>query len=106
MPLLQVRYGLKASIPSAATLGELLYTIDTKELFVGTGTGISVLTTSSSPFVAHEFVTSYDVSTRTFGATQPSYSDLLLDCGSSVDNTLASIIYDFEGAAYDFGGAL
>ncbi|TQR31059.1 discoidin domain-containing protein [Brevibacillus brevis] len=42
---IKLKRGLKANLPSAASAGEPLFTTDTKELFIGTGDGISAIGT-------------------------------------------------------------
>lgn len=38
-----IKRGLQANLPSSASIGELLFTTDTKRVYVGTGSGITLV---------------------------------------------------------------
>jgi hypothetical protein len=44
MATIKIKRGTKANLPSSANQGEPIYTTDSKELFVGSGSGIDQIT--------------------------------------------------------------
>jgi hypothetical protein len=96
--IIQLRRGTKASLPSVANAGELMYTTDTKEIFVGNGNGNGV----TSLVKKHNCV----------AVTSPTATDDI-DAGYTVGslwvNTAANLFYvctdsTADGAVWAIGG--
>lgn len=91
---MQIKRGLHSSLPSTALTGEPVWTTDTHQLYVGTGSSLIEFSSTSAVAAAisaaisglvfpssagpttHEWIASYNATTGAFTLTRPDYSDL------------------------------
>ena len=107
MAALQLRRGLKANLPAVAVVGEPLIATDTRELFIGTGTGTykvgDVVFASVAPVVEKEKIWVDTTANQIYRASDDGAT--WITCTAVVDLT-ALIPKTDIATATDLGGAL
>jgi len=91
---IKIKRGLKASLPSSTEVGEFLYTTDTKELFLGNGTGFTLtqiarknnLDATTDPLPGNDVSQSYTKSSLWINAV----TSHIFIC---VDNTVGAAVW-------------